>query len=418
MCDTLCVMPSWSKNAHTIFAKNSDRSPNEPHLVIRIPARNFDGGSQLKLTYITIPQAAHTLEAILCKPSWTWGAEMGVNSAGVAIGNEAVFTRAKRGPDALTGMDLLRLALEREASAKDAVNCITSLLETYGQGGNCGFDRNFYYDNSFIIADPREGYVLETSGSRWVVKKFTDRASISNRLSIHTEHSMRGGAEEGFDFAGKLTEPYNTRICASKQRQYITSCAIDSPADVAQMMAALRTHDPADEAGVFNHGSFKSVCMHAGGRLGDHTTGSLVASLRDGKPATLWCTAASTPCISAFKPVFLSVPPVGPVFEQEIDAKNYWLQREVIHRGILAGRIDAAALRARRDALEKKWLREEQRLFDGDTPDDQLLLAFSRNAVLEEQEMVNDFLPKGEWKMADRGRFNRYWSKKNAVLGK
>ena len=416
MCDTLCELKS--KTGEAIFAKNSDRSPNEPHLVIRIPAQNHASASQVQLTYITIPQAEHTLETILCKPSWTWGAEMGVNSASVAIGNEAVFTKAKRGPDALTGMDLLRLALERSESAWEALNCMTALLEKYGQGGNCGFDHEFYYDNSFIIADPVEGYVLETSGKRWAARQFTDHASISNRLSIHTEHTMRGGVDEGFDFAGKLTEPVFTHFSGSKQRRCSTSSALDTPVDAAGMMAALRRHHPKDEEKIFTRGSVKSVCMHAGGLVGDHTTGSLIVSLRRNNPATLWCTGASTPCISAFKPVFFGADLGAPVFENEPDAKKYWLQREAVHRGILAGLIDVSALRAQRDDLEKSWLTEEQYLFSAGVPDHKSLQHFSRKAAIQEQEMVNEFISEKEFRMPEHGRFNRYWLTKNVALYK
>ncbi len=416
MCDTLCEIKS--KTGETIFAKNSDRSPNEPHLVIRVPAQDHARGSSLKLTYITIPQAEHTLETILFKPSWTWGAEMGVNSASVAIGNEAVFTRAKRGPDALIGMDLLRLGLERSGSAKEALRCMTTLLEEYGQGGNCGFDHEFYYDNSFIIADPDEGYVLETSGRRWVARQFTDHASISNRLSIRREHTMRGGVDEGFDFAGRLTEPVYSHFSGSKQRQCSTSSSLEAPADAAAMMAALRRHYPKDDNRVFTHGSVRSVCMHAGGLVGDHSTGSLVAVLRRSNPSTLWCTGSSTPCISTFKPVFFGVDSGAPVFEDEREAKKYWLEREAIHRGVLAGVTDVSALRPRRDALEKSWLTEEQYLFSANVPDCQTLLRFARRAASEEQELVNEFLPKKEWAMPARGRFNRYWTAKNAALGK
>ena len=82
-------------------------------------------------------------------------------------------------------MDLLRLALERADTAERAVATIVALLEEHGQGGGCGFEnRRFTYHNSYIVADPRRAFVLETAGHLHAVEEIRGARSISNGLTI------------------------------------------------------------------------------------------------------------------------------------------------------------------------------------------------------------------------------------------
>ena len=156
VCDTIGIV-----GESALFAKNSDRSPNEPQVVEYIPAARHSE-KNLKTTYVTVEQVPETRALLLSRPVWLWGGEMGVNDRGVAIGNEAVFTKGKYGAEALTGMDMLRLALERAETAKQALETIIALLERYGQGGNCGFDHRFEYDNAFLIINKNELFILNT----------------------------------------------------------------------------------------------------------------------------------------------------------------------------------------------------------------------------------------------------------------
>lgn len=342
MCDTIGKRISENRS---IFAKNSDRSPNEPQILEYIPHKQHTE-KILKCTYITIDQVEETNAMVLSRPMWLWGAEMGVNEYGVCIGNEAVFTKGKYGKDSLIGMDYVRLALERGTSAFEAARVITSLLERHGQGGNCGFDKDFHYDNSYLIMDRKEIYVLETAGREWAYKKY-DHASISNRLTLGDDCDAYSG--ERCDFKRKHSDLVFSTFSAAKGRRGATCChKLDNVYDA---FAALRQHnikDPMCKASV------SSVCMHAGDLIADQTTSSMVVELTD--DIKIYVTGSSRPCLSVFKPYAFGA---GGIIAAEGTEKadDYWYKSELWQRDLL-GKIIPEDFYVERDALERKVIED------------------------------------------------------------
>ena len=99
MCDTLVSLTDEG----VLFAKNSDRDPNESQQLRWFEAADHDIGGEMACTWVSIPQVARTNAVLVSQPWWMWGAEMGTNEFGVTIGNEAVFTKQPLGEPALLG---------------------------------------------------------------------------------------------------------------------------------------------------------------------------------------------------------------------------------------------------------------------------------------------------------------------------
>jgi len=370
-----------------VFAKNSDRPVGEVQIAVPF-GRRPTAGCILRTQYLSIGDTgAHA--ALLSCPTWLWGAEHGVNEFGVAIGNERVATRhnASQAPPRLIGMDMVRLGLERARSAEEAVDVLINLLTTHGQGGIADATHQEAYDSSFLLADSRNAFVLDTSGTDFAAAPFPRGTAISNQLSVGSDWTLGSvDLEPGDDFSRfgdpeSVTDSAQVRLSAS--RAFLASQSATSeglaPAAVA---AHLRDHGngpwgapgsyeraqpPAttrgdDGAGASGGGAAGSrgaassraaagICMHLPGR--SVTAASMIAVLPGdvaaGAPVRAYV-ALGNPCVSIYVPAFprtaAGPPPFVPL---ELSSEALWRAADALRERVEA---DPDAIGAIREVLD------------------------------------------------------------------
>jgi dipeptidase len=393
MCDSLAIVES----DRVLFAKNSDRDPNEAQILDWQPRRVHPANARLRCTYLQIPQAELTHAVLISRPFWMWGAEMGCNEHGVAVGNEAVFTTQPYPRVGLTGMDLVRLALERSDSAERAVTTIVELINEHGQGGGCGLEnRRFTYHNSFLVADTRTAFVLETAGRLHAVEEIRGARSISNGLTIP-------------GFARTHSDTIKTRVSACRLRRKRTEELAGRAESVGDIMRILVDHGAGHEEPAYSwlNGAMSGPCMHAGGvTAASQTTGSWISELtRQGH--SHWVTGTAAPCLGLFKPVRIESPlDLGPLPTDVADARSLWWRHEHLHRRVLC---DPTTLRpmviSERDEIVSNWLAK--------TPEPEAAFAAGDEFLARATELVQSHPVRDTRPLYVR----RYWTKRNRWAG-
>lgn len=325
-CDTMVALAGVTRHGQTVFAKNSDRPAQECQPLELHPRRSHPDGAVTRCQFVSLPEVATTWRHVGSRPWWCWGYEHGYNEHQVVIGNEGLGSRLPTAREPrLIGMEILRLGLERARTAAEAVDIVTDLVSRYGQGEFVNAAGVGTYDNGYIVADPREAYVIETAGHHWAVKRVSGALGISNvysledgdlRLSPEAESDAteRGWWEKGkpFSFADAYTASSRAegsgamrrrRSCTALQQRF-------GSVDVRTMMAILGDHSDSktpEEPWQTEINPGSGICIHASPLgVGGNTAASLVADLcADGSRLPVyWCSLYS-PCLGLFLPTFI-----------------------------------------------------------------------------------------------------------------
>ena len=346
-----------------------------------------------------LPQAPVTYRHVGSRPYWCWGYEHGFNEHQVVIGNEAVQSKLRPAGPTLTGMDLVRLGLERGATASEAVDVITDAVSVHGQGEFTHPDGHRTYDNGFIVADPEEAYVVETAGHEWAVRRVKTQTGISNVLSIGTDwDAISPRAEDvarqnGWDGQGRLSfaDAFSEadRFSGSGFMRRTRSCAVldrrEGGLDAGAMMGLLSDHadGDSDQGGlVTDPDPGKGICMHTPiGSDASNTAASLVAELcDDGSRLPIYWTGMYSPCLGIFLPTFIEgdLPRALSYGDAEPgDYSIWWLFRRLTGAVLEAPERRVADVRAQWAPLQAALIKsaavaaaEGRRLLDEDRPED------------------------------------------------
>jgi dipeptidase len=323
MCDSVVAVGAETAAGLTLFGKNSDRQADEAQLFVQFVEASHPPQAQTQCTHIAIPQVPETYRVMGHSPWWVWGFEHGVNEYAVAIGNHSVFSNEPiEQTPGLIGMDLVRLGLERGRSAREALEVIAGLIEKHGQGGAAFGPDGDGNHNAFLLADPTEAWLLETSNRHWAARR-TRLDGVSNHHSIGSDWEIGSrdltafARHEGWWSNGErldVSAAYRSRDVpsdSSEGRRRRSRELLDAGSnrhDVATLQRLLRDHcdgDPNTRGESTANGDRRSaLCTH--GEPNHATAASIVAPL----PAELrapWPVWVSfgTPCTGIFLPIYL-----------------------------------------------------------------------------------------------------------------
>jgi dipeptidase len=352
--DMVVALARATADGATLFGHNSNRPRGEAASLVLTQGREHSPGEVVQATHLRLPQARHTWTVLGGRAGTVWGLVHGINEKGVAIGCTPIATRLAGDEPGLTGPDLVRLGLERSATACQAMEAITDLICRHGQG-EAGSD------SALLIADGREAYALEASGRHWVLAQVGSVRAVCGTCLLRQDWDRisRGLAdlaiqrgwwpEDGckLDFAGALGRPGPEHARAMRRW--------------GQATLALEVHSGQVDLPLLRRLLCEQAELASGEEGEEETAASLVARLGPAEDVPLaWC-AFGTPAAGLFLPVF----PLGDLPDAYQDdagsGSPLWRCLEALGRDAHHDRVFGDTLRS---ALEGLQHRLDEQLHD------------------------------------------------------
>jgi len=307
-------------DGHTLFGHNAAGRSQAPFRLERTPGGSHAPDERVRATFIALPQARRTHAVLGGRLAGAWGYCHGVNEHGVAAGCTRLRTRLLLDAPGLTGPDLVRLALERGPTARQALEALTGLVARHGQGAFPGCGDEDGHDAAFLIADGREAFLVEASGPGWVCQEVREVRAASNVGTVRQDWDAiapglagrvieRGWwPEDGskLDFAGALAVKTDDADSALRRWGQATRLLEEQSGhiDAAFLRRVLADHYEGSEDEVDPHdpgASPEPLCCHACASRPSATVASLVAVL--GAEVALAWWAFGPPCGAVYLPL-------------------------------------------------------------------------------------------------------------------
>ncbi len=161
----------------------------------------------VQLYWIEIPQVEETYGYV---GTFTYdddavpgGLSTGLNEHGVIIGMNVGYPKeVYSGPDGMLWSDFMKIVLERASTAQEGIEILGWLTETYHNTDDPG--------QMYVVADPKEGWVFESTPTHWVAKRVPDDGMwiMANRYRVGGEWDLGSPDIVGWAIDNGWYDPY------------------------------------------------------------------------------------------------------------------------------------------------------------------------------------------------------------------
>ncbi len=181
-CDMLVALGSATTDQQTLVGMNFYLAGRERCRLRHLPASHHTPDETITTGQLQLPQVRSTPAVLGLQSEGAWGLLHGCNEHQVVLGVTHWRSRLAPKHPGLSGTDLVRLGLERSRSARQAIEVLTDLMARHGHGAPGTSSASV-----FLIADPKEAYLLEAAGSCWALLDCRETRAVSDVAMIRQD---------------------------------------------------------------------------------------------------------------------------------------------------------------------------------------------------------------------------------------